>query len=125
MFLEISQNSQENTCARIITGFRKLHETQHSKNLDIKEVTDNKNSGKAPVSLLPHLSKVFERIIYKQINEYMENKLSKFITGFRKLHETQHSKNLDIKEVTDNKNSGKASNLTLAKVTQIQKKSCC
>ena len=44
-----------------------------------------------PVSLLPHLSKVFERIIYKQINEYMENKLSKFITGFRKLHGTQHS----------------------------------
>ena len=37
-----------------------------------------------PVSLLLHLSKVFERIIYKQINIYMETKLSKFITGFRK-----------------------------------------
>ena len=44
-----------------------------------------------PVSLLPHLSKVFERIIYNQINEYMENKFSKFITGFIKLHGTQHS----------------------------------
>ena len=30
-------------------------------------------------------------MIYKQINEYMENKLSKFITGFIKLHGTQHS----------------------------------
>ena len=44
-----------------------------------------------PVSLLPHLSKVFERIIYKQINVYMENKLSKFIASFRKLHATQYS----------------------------------
>ena len=44
-----------------------------------------------PVSLLPHSSKVFERIIYKQINVNIENKLSKFITGFRKLHASQHS----------------------------------
>ena len=41
-----------------------------------------------PVSLLPHLSKVFERMIYKQINVYTENKLSKFIRGFKKLHGT-------------------------------------
>ena len=44
-----------------------------------------------PVSLLPHLSKVFERVIYKQINSYMEDKLSKYITGFQKAHRTQHS----------------------------------
>ena len=44
-----------------------------------------------PVSLLPHVSKVFERIIYKQINIYMQDKLSKHITGFRKSHGTQHS----------------------------------
>ena len=30
-----------------------------------------------PVSLLPHTSKVFERVIYKQINNFMENKISK------------------------------------------------
>ena len=30
-----------------------------------------------PVSLLPHVSKVFERIIYKQINIYIQGKLSK------------------------------------------------
>lgn len=59
------------------------------------------------VSLLPHLSKVFKIIIYKQINLYMENKLPKFITGFRQLHRTQFSmttmlekwkKSLDKKE---------------------------
>ena len=44
-----------------------------------------------PVSLLPHLSKVFEKIIYKQINIYMQYKTSKHITGFRKSHGTQHS----------------------------------
>ena len=44
-----------------------------------------------PVSLLPHVSKVFERIIYKQINIYMQDKLSKYITRFRKSHGTQHS----------------------------------
>ena len=36
------------------------------------------------------MSKVFERIIYKQINTYMEDKLSKYLTGFRKSHGTQH-----------------------------------
>ena len=37
-----------------------------------------------PVSLLPHASKVFEKIIYKQKNCYMEDKLSKGLTSFRK-----------------------------------------
>ena len=44
-----------------------------------------------PVSLLPPVSKVFERVIYKQINSSMNDKLSKYITGFRKAHRTQHS----------------------------------
>ena len=43
-----------------------------------------------PVSLLPHLSKVYKTIIYKQINAYMESKLSKYIAGLRKLHGTQN-----------------------------------
>ena len=43
-----------------------------------------------PVTLLSHISKVFERIIHKQIYSYMENKLSKYLTGFRKNHGTQH-----------------------------------
>ena len=43
------------------------------------------------MSLLPHISKVFERVLYKQINNFMENKISKCVTGFRKSHGTQHS----------------------------------
>ena len=37
-----------------------------------------------PVSLLPHLSKVYERIMYKQINSYMKDKITKYLTGFKK-----------------------------------------
>ena len=44
-----------------------------------------------PVSLLQHVLKVFERILYVQINNYMQNKLSKYVTGFRKSHGIQHS----------------------------------
>ena len=44
-----------------------------------------------PVSLLPHLSKVFDRKIYKQRSSYMEDKLTKCLKGFRKSHGTQHS----------------------------------
>ena len=40
-----------------------------------------------PISLLPYLSKVSEKIIYKQINSYMEDELTKYLTGFRKLHD--------------------------------------
>ena len=44
-----------------------------------------------PVSLLPHISKVFERVIYNQINSFMENKISKCVTSFRKSYGMQHS----------------------------------
>ena len=43
-----------------------------------------------PVSVLPHVSNVFERIMYHQINDYMKDKLSKQLTRFRKNHSTQH-----------------------------------
>ena len=44
-----------------------------------------------PISLYLHVSKVFERFLYTQINNYMQNKLAKYVTGFRKSHGTQHS----------------------------------
>ena len=43
-----------------------------------------------PVSVLPHMPKVFERITYTLIDSFMEDKLSKLLTGFRKSHSTQH-----------------------------------
>ena len=56
-----------------------------------------------PVSVLAHVSKVFERIMYHQINDYRKDKLWKQLTGFRKNHRTQHCRAvLEIwKEVLD------------------------
>ena len=43
-----------------------------------------------PVSILPNLSKVFERCLYKQMSPYFDNILSKYQCGFRKNHNAQH-----------------------------------
>ena len=60
------------------------------KNTDIIPVykKDNplKKENYKPVSLLLQVSKIFERLIYKKINDYTCDKLSKYITGFRKCH---------------------------------------
>ena len=75
--LETSVFSQKLKQAEVISLYKKLDPL-------------NKENYR-PVSLLPHLSKVFERIIYKKINSYMEDKLTKCLTGFRKSHGTKHS----------------------------------
>ena len=43
-----------------------------------------------PVNVVPHMSKIIERVMYMQIENLMEGKLSKLLTGFRKNHSTQH-----------------------------------
>ena len=44
-----------------------------------------------PVSILPNLSKVFERCIRNQIAQFFDKILSKYQYGFRKGHSAQHS----------------------------------
>ena len=44
-----------------------------------------------PVSVLSHMSKVFERIFYKQIDRFMRSKFSPFLCGFGKNHNSQYS----------------------------------
>ena len=44
-----------------------------------------------PVSILPLISKVYERLIYNQLSEYSESFLSHILWGFRKAHSTQHA----------------------------------
>ena len=44
-----------------------------------------------PISILPVLSKVFERIMYDQINNFIKSKLSPYLCGFRKKYNTQHA----------------------------------
>ena len=44
-----------------------------------------------PVSVLPLLSKVFQRVIYNLLGKYMDTFLNKLLCGFRKAHSTQHA----------------------------------
>ena len=53
------------------------------------EATDKENY--RPVSLLPLLSKVFERLLYDQLSDYLEKYLNTLLCGFRKAHSTQHT----------------------------------
>ena len=41
------------------------------------------------VSILKNISKVYERVMFKQIGDFMENYFSKFQCGFRKGYSTQ------------------------------------
>ena len=40
---------------------------------------------------MPLLSKMSERLIYDQLNEYLEEYLNSLLCGFRKTHSTQHA----------------------------------
>ena len=44
-----------------------------------------------PITTLPNFAKLFENIIYSQLNDYMENNFSKYLTGFRKNHNAPNS----------------------------------
>ena len=52
------------------------------------ETTNKENYG--PVSVLPLISKIFERIIYDQLSEYLEKYLNSILCGFRKAHCTHN-----------------------------------
>ena len=54
-----------------------------------------------PVIVLKHMLKVFERIMCHQVNDYMEDKLSKQLTGFRKNHSTQHCFELYVRNMKE------------------------
>ena len=52
---------------------------------------DEKNIMKnyRPISLLPIISKLYEKIMYNEINSYVEKILSSYLFGFRKGHSTE------------------------------------
>ena len=44
-----------------------------------------------PISILPLLSKVFEKVLANQLEDFFETRFSKFLCGFRKRHSCQHA----------------------------------
>ena len=54
---------------------------------------DNKNdkANYRPISVLKAFAKIFERLLFKQLNDFIEQKFSPLLCGFRKGHNTQHA----------------------------------
>ena len=50
----------------------------------------NKKESSRLISILPVLSKIFEKLMSKQLSTFFENNLSKIQCGFRKGYSTQH-----------------------------------
>ena len=53
------------------------------------EPTDKENY--RPVRILPLLLKIFERLIYDQLNEYLEQYLNSLLGSFREVHSSQYA----------------------------------
>ena len=70
-----------------------------------KGETTNKENYR-PISILPTVSKIYERNMYTQIQDYIDKYLSPSLCGFRKGHSTQHCLAVMIeqwKKAIDNK----------------------
>ena len=55
-----------------------------------KKKVPNDKTNYRPVSILHLLSKVFEKVMYMQLFDYMEIFLNQLLFGLRKAHSTQH-----------------------------------
>ena len=56
-----------------------------------KKEDPNNKANYRPISLLPIISKIFERVLFEQIEMFSEKILSPKLYGFRKGHSTQHA----------------------------------
>ena len=56
-----------------------------------KKEDPNNKANCRPISLLPITSKIFERVLFEQIETFSEKILSPKLCGFRKGHSTQHA----------------------------------
>ena len=60
-----------------------------SQHLYLEKVTDSRDNYR-PVSILPNISKIFERCIFCQLSKFMDQFLSKYQCGFRKGYSAQY-----------------------------------
>ena len=69
-----------------------------------------------PVSILPVVLKIFERIMHKQINDFIISFLSNYLCGYRKGFDTQHALLAYRRKSLDNKGFGGSILMDLSKV---------
>ena len=55
-----------------------------------KKGSKNSKHNYRPINILKNISKVYEKVKFKQIGDFMENYFSKFQCGFKKSYNTQH-----------------------------------
>ena len=61
-----------------------------------------------PISILPNISKIYERYLYNQMQTYFDNLLSKYQCGFRKGYNAQHCLVYMIEKWKESADSGEA-----------------
>ena len=59
--------------------------------ISLKKLENISQNSNRPKRILSNFTKVFGRIIIVQLNDYMENKFSEDLPGFRANHNTQNS----------------------------------
>ena len=83
------------------------------KQADIKPIckkeSRNEKENYRPISILPNLSKVFERCMYDQLKDHFDKLLSKYQCGFRKGFSTQHCLLAMIEKLRKSLDSGGSS----------------
>ena len=75
-----------------------IEKTDFPQNLKLADITPvyKKNypldkTNYRPISMLPVVSKIFERIMQKQINDFIISFLSPYLCGYRKGFDTRHA----------------------------------
>ena len=75
-----------------------------------KKDDSTKKENYRPISILPSISKIFERLLFQQITFYVSNLLSPYLCGFRKGYNAQHAllrlKNILNKRLDKKENIG-------------------
>ena len=56
-----------------------------------KKLENTSKDNCRPISTLSNFTKLFESILFTQLNRYMQDKFSNYLTCFRKNHNTQNS----------------------------------
>ena len=87
-----------------------------------KQDDRTKKDNYRPVSVLPSISKIFERNMYDQISLYMESYLSPFLCGFRKGFSTQYCIMVMLEKWRNDRDNG---NIAGAVLTDLSKAFDC